>query len=118
MIARQKTTHPSILAALEDARLEPNAECDLHGMTVSQSDAAVLRFVRNHQGRGDRWVLIIVGKGTHSPGGRSTLRDSVIEALSRGEASRFVLAFRTAPRVLGGTGALAVRLVDRTGPDR
>jgi DNA-nicking Smr family endonuclease len=73
----------------------------------------VLRFVRECQRTGKRRVLVIVGKGLHSPSGKATLHGDVIEALSRGAPARFVLAFRTAPRHLGGTGAFVLRLVDR-----
>ncbi|MBW2685342.1 MAG: Smr/MutS family protein, partial [Deltaproteobacteria bacterium] len=56
--------------------------------------------------------LIIVGKGLHSPGGKGTLKTAVVDALSKRAPARFVLAFRTAPRHLGGTGALVARLLD------
>ncbi len=98
---------------LEDPKLEVEAECDLHGHTAREAEREVHRFVRESQQNGKRWVLVIVGKGLHSPTGKGTLKDHVIEALSKRAAARFVLAFRTAPRHLGGTGALALRLVDR-----
>ena len=113
VLGRRKKAHPSITDALEDARLEVEAECDLHGMTMAEADREILRFVRDHQQRGDRWVLIIVGKGLHSPGGKGTLKEHVVSTLSKRAAARYILAFRTAPRRHGGAGALAVRLVDR-----
>ena len=115
VLGRRKQAHASITDALEDPRLEIEAECDLHGMTAAEADREVLRFVRDHQERGDRWVLIIVGKGLHSPGRKGTLKEHVVGTLSTRAAARYVLAFRTAPRRHGGTGALAVRLVDRLG---
>jgi DNA-nicking Smr family endonuclease len=110
---RREATHASILDALEDPRLEVDAECDLHGHTVREAEREMHRFVRDCQQDGKRWVLIIVGKGLHSPGGKGTLKSKMVEALSKRAPSRFVLAFRTAPRHLGGTGALVARLVDR-----
>ena len=110
---RRASTHPSIVDALEDPRLEVEAELDLHGMTTKEADREVLRFVQAEQRRGRRWVCVVVGKGLHSPGGKGTLRDHVVQSLSQRAPARFVLAFRTAPRRLGGTGALVVRLVDR-----
>lgn len=110
---KRSSTHASILDALEDPRLEVQAECDLHGLTAREAEREVLRFVREAQRKGRRWVLIIVGKGLHSPGGKATLKSSVADALSKRAPARFVLAFRTAPRHLGGTGALVARLVDR-----
>lgn len=113
VLGRRSNAHRSITDALENPRLEVEAECDLHGMTATEADREVLRFVRDHQERGDRWVLIIVGKGLHSPGGKGTLREHVVGTLSGRAPARYVLAFRTAPGRLGGAGALTVRLVDR-----
>lgn len=102
--------HRSIVDALEDPRLEVEARCDLHGLTAREAEREVHRFVRRCQQTGKHWVLIIVGKGLHSPRGKATLADHVIEALSKGATARFVAAFHTAPRRLGGHGALVVRL--------
>jgi len=113
VLGKRGSTHSSILDALEDPRLEIEAECDLHGRTAREAEREVHRFVRDCQRNGNRWVLIIVGKGLHSPDGKGTLKGSIVEALSTRAPARFVLAFRTAPRHLGGTGALVARLVDR-----
>ena len=110
---RRAAVHASILAALEDPKLELENELDLHGLTRRESEREVLRFLRDAQERGERWVGIVVGKGLHSPGGRGSLRDHVATLLSAGAPARFVLAFRTAPRHLGGGGALVLRRVDR-----
>ncbi|MFW2386987.1 MAG: Smr/MutS family protein [Polyangiales bacterium] len=110
---RRMSTHPSILHSLEDQRLEIDAECDLHGFTAKEAERRVLRFVREAQADGKRWVLIIVGKGLHSPGGKATLRTTIANALGHRAPARYVLAFRTAPRHLGATGAFVARLVDR-----
>jgi DNA-nicking Smr family endonuclease len=110
---RRAKAHASILHSLEDPYLEVDAECDLHGLTAREAEREVLRFVESSQRTGMRWVRIIVGKGLHSKDGKGTLRDHVVGALSQRAAARYVLAFRTAPQRLGGTGALTVRLVDR-----
>ena len=113
VLGKRRSTHSSILDALEDPRLEIEAECDLHGHTVREAERELHRFIRDCQHSGKRWVLIIVGKGLHSPGGKGTLKAEMVDALSKGAPARFVLAFRTAPRNLGGAGALVARLVDR-----
>lgn len=113
ILAKRRTTHGSIVASLEDPRLEVQAECDLHGRTAAEAEREVHRFVRECQRDGKRWVLVIVGKGLHSPDGKATLKARMVDALSQRAPARFVLAFRTAPRHLGGTGALVARLVDR-----
>ena len=114
VVARRRSTHGSIVDALEDPDLRVQDECDLHGFTVREAEREALRFVRRAQREGKLWVLIIVGKGSHSPEGRATLRAHIIDALSERAPSQFILAFRTAPQRLGGTGALVARLVDRT----
>jgi len=113
VLGRRRTAHSSIIDALEDPKLEVEAECDLHGHTAREAEREVHRFVRKSQQTGKRWVLIIVGKGLHSPGGKGALKDHMVDTLSKRTPSRFILAFRTAPRHLGGTGALVARLVDR-----
>ena len=113
IMGQRPSTHVSIIDALEDPRLEIEDELDLHGLRTREAGAEVVRFLRESQRRGTRWVCIVVGKGLHSPGGKGSLRDHVVKTLSEGGSARFVLAFRTAPRRLGGTGALVVRLVDR-----
>jgi DNA-nicking Smr family endonuclease len=110
---QRPSAHRSILDALESPRLEVEAECDLHGLTAREAEREVLRFVRDCQQDGLRWVRIIAGKGLHSRNGKGALRDRVVASLSDRAPSRFVLAFRTAPMRLGGTGAFVVRLVDR-----
>jgi DNA-nicking Smr family endonuclease len=110
---RRAKTHASILHSLEDPYLEVDAECDLHGFKAREAEREVRRFVESSQRSGMRWVRVIVGKGLHSKGGKGTLRDHIVAALSQRSSARYVLAFRTAPQRLGGTGALTVRLVDR-----
>lgn len=113
VLGKRRSTHASILDALEDPKLIVDDECDLHGQTKREAEREVLRFVRDAQQDGKRWVLIIVGKGLHSPGGKGALKTSIVQALSSRGPARYVLAFRTAPRHLGGNGALVARLVDR-----
>ena len=113
ILGRREAVHRSILDSLEDPKLEVEARIDLHGFKAREAEAEAQRFVRECQQAGTRWVLIIVGKGLHSRGGKATLKSHIVDALSRRGSSRYVLAFRTAPRHLGGTGALVVRLADR-----
>ncbi len=113
IVGRRPTVHRSILDSLEDPKLEVEARIDLHGFKAREAEREAQRFVRECQQSGRRWVLIIVGKGLHSRGGKATLKGQIVDALSQRAGSRYVLAFRTAPRHLGGTGAIVVRLVDR-----
>jgi DNA-nicking Smr family endonuclease len=80
---------------------EPQAELDLHGLTVGEAKAALQRFLRDSRARGLEKVLIIHGKGNHSRG------QPVLEATVRAwlESSSLAGAFGRAERRHGGSGA-------------
>lgn len=105
-------TSAKLLDRLRGKGFAPEASLDLHGLRVSQVGPALERFVRNHQRRGARHVLVIVGKGLHSEAGVSMLGPAAIDALSSGLAAPWVVAFVSAHAVHGGNGALAVLLRD------
>lgn len=105
-------TSPKLLARIQGRGFTPEAKLDLHGLRANQVEPALERFVRMHQRRGARHVLVIVGKGLHSEDGNSVLAPAAIEALTHGLAAPWVVAFCTAHAVHGGGGALAVLLRD------
>jgi DNA-nicking Smr family endonuclease len=105
-------TSPKLLARIQGRGFAPEAKLDLHGLRANQVEPAIERFVRMHQRRGARHVLVIVGKGLHSEDGTSVLAPAAIDALSHGLAAPWVVAFCTAHAVHGGGGALAVLLRD------
>jgi DNA-nicking Smr family endonuclease len=90
----------------------PTATLDLHGHDAASARSKVARFVVDERRRGRELVLVIVGKGRHSAGGRAVLRDEIAGWLSAPPVSANVLAFRSAPRELGGSGAVVVLLSD------
>lgn len=94
------------LAAIQ----EPAATLDLHGLSAEHARQAVRRFVPACARRGERVVLVIVGKGRRSPGGVGVLREEIAAWLSEPPCGAHVRAFVTAHRVHGGTGALYVAL--------
>jgi DNA-nicking Smr family endonuclease len=95
------------------ARLQatPSATLDLHRTTTAVARVRLATFLAAQASKGAVLVLVIVGKGRHSPGGEGVLRGAIAELLTAGAAGRSVLAFRSAPRALGGSGAVLV-LVD------
>jgi DNA-nicking Smr family endonuclease len=105
-------TSSKLLARIQGRGFSPEAKLDLHGLRANQVAPAIERFVRSHQRRGARHVLLIVGKGLHSEDGTSVLAPAAIETLSHGLAAPWVVAFCTAHAVHGGSGALAVLLRD------
>ena len=57
--------------------LKPEASIDLHGLTQEEAWRALNDFVSAAKHRGLKKILIIHGKGIHSPGGQSALASLV-----------------------------------------
>ena len=87
-----------------------DARIDLHGMGVSEAKAQLELFLRTMRARGERCVLVIHGKGEHSPRGQGVLRGEISAWLSQGTSSEVVGAFATATSDDGGEGAVYVLL--------
>ena len=110
--ALRRGMHADHLKVLLDPEVRPDLEFDLHGSSAKDAQQRLSRFVREAHGRGARTLLIIHGRGNRSPGA-PVLGDAALEALTRGGAAPLVSALATAPRALGGVGALLVRLGKR-----
>lgn len=87
-----------------------DARLDLHGSTVPEARARLEAFLRTTRVRGERCVLVIHGKGDHSPHGSGILRGEIGAWLSQSAASEHVAAFATAGASDGGEGAVYVLL--------
>jgi DNA-nicking Smr family endonuclease len=87
--------------------LPPEASLDLHGMRASDARGALLRFLERSTQQRHRCVRIIHGKGYGSQERQPVLKQKVNQWL-RQRAD--VLAFCSAPRWDGGTGAAYVLL--------
>jgi len=84
-----------------------DAELDLHGLRADEAKLAVVRFLAEGQDRGARCVRIIHGKGLRSKGDGPVLKQRVDAWLRQ---RKDVLAFVSARREHGGTGAVYVLL--------
>jgi DNA-nicking Smr family endonuclease len=62
------------------------------------------------RGQRERTVLVIHGKGEHSPMGIGVLRGEIAAWLSQGPSSEHVAAFATARESDGGAGAVYILL--------
>jgi DNA-nicking Smr family endonuclease len=82
-------------------------ELDLHGLTVADARALLVRFLEHCRRNGLRHVRIIHGKGLRSPNRESVLKAKVASWLVQRED---VLAFREASASGGGSGAVVVLL--------
>ena len=91
---------------LQRGVIEPEASLDLHGMRVAEARSALARFLLQSITAGRRCVRIVHGKG-RSSSSQPVLKQKVNQWLRQPES---VLAFWSAPRWDGGTGAAYVLL--------
>ncbi len=101
---------PDALRKLRRGLLPIDARLDLHGERAGDARTKVATFLRDKRANGERCVLVVHGKGEHSPGGVGVLRGEVAAWLSQGSASEHVAAFATATENDGGEGAIYVLL--------
>ncbi len=101
---------PQVLRQLRRGAIAVDAKLDLHGKRAAEASEELTAFLRDKRTRGERCVLVIHGKGEHSPDGRAILRGEIAAWLSQGRASEHVGAFATALDEDGGEGAVYVLL--------
>jgi len=87
-----------------------DARIDLHGLSAGEARRALEAFLETARTRGERCVLVVHGKGDHSPGGLGVLRGEISAWLSQGTCSVHVAAFASARQEDGGEGAAYVLL--------
>lgn len=81
---------------------------DLHGMTLSEAEVEIARFLRNALIKGLSCVKIIHGRGLRSP--RGPVLKGAVEKWLKGRFNKYVLAYVTARDKDGGLGATYVML--------
>lgn len=86
-------------------RLEIGASLDLHGHTQDSGRAALARFLRAAQARGDRTVIVITGVGR---GGEGVLKRRFPDWLAERDIRAFISGYAPAHRAHGGAGAFYV----------
>lgn len=101
---------PELVRKLRRGLFPIDAQIDLHGLTAGEARPALEAFLREKRTRGERCVLVVHGKGEHSPGGAGVLRGEMAAWLSQGPSSEHVAAFATAHEDDGGHGAVYVLL--------
>ncbi|SRR5690606_7194060 len=99
-----------ILRGLRNGRFAVEDELDLHGMTRLEAENALKDFVAASVARGHGCVRVVHGKGSRSGPGGPVLKFAVQEWLAR---CGNVLAFASADRRHGGSGAVYVLLGKR-----
>jgi DNA-nicking Smr family endonuclease len=96
-----------LLADLQRGHIEVVLEVDLHGLTAAYAEQVLDEFLRDCGRRGARCARIIHGKGSKSENRQPVLKRKVNYWLRLYEE---VLAFCSATRHDGGTGAVYVLL--------
>lgn len=105
---------------LRQGQIEIEARIDLHGMRQHEAHVALRRFLVTAFQRGQRWVLVITGKGgPRSPRDedegfmtpeRGVLKRNVPMWLAEPELRAIVVSYKTAAISHGGEGALYIQL--------
>lgn len=86
------------------------AQFDFHGYKREDAVRELERFIMNCRRVRYRKVLLIVGKGLHSPGGVSPVRLSIERKLELMIASGTISNYRMAKGKQGGAGAFIVEI--------
>jgi DNA-nicking Smr family endonuclease len=101
------------LARLARGDLPPETTVDLHGSLEAEARRAVREALAGAWEADARTVLIIHGRGLHSPEG-PVLKRALPGWLAEPPVGPRVLAFASAPPALGGPGATLVLLRKRS----
>ena len=83
-------------------------QLDLHGLTREEALEALPGFLLSAQKMGQKAVLVITGKGHHSP--EEPVLHQAVASWLREAGRTMVLEFAPAPREMGGNGAYVVFL--------
>lgn len=111
---KPKSASASRMKQLRRGTITIDYELDLHGLTRDEALEYLESFIKGAQRRGQKAVLVITGKGLHSPD-QPVIRTAVEEWMKK-EGKEMVAEFFTPPREMGGDGAFAVFLKTGTDP--
>lgn len=98
------------LAKLRNGEFAVQSSLDLHGHNREEAKEAVNGFFRESMMKGYRCVLVVCGRGLHTPGGKPVLKELLVRWLGQGQLGSSVLAFSSAKRHDGGVGAIYILL--------
>jgi DNA-nicking Smr family endonuclease len=104
---RRDGVQDGVMRKLRRGEYRVEEVCDLHGLRVDEAKAHLREFLANALANGLRCVRVIHGKGKGS-GPRGPVITTAVNMILRKTGP--VLAFTSARRVDGGTGAINVLL--------
>ena len=90
--------------------VKPQDKCDLHRLKAQEALIKIDSFIRTAHQRGFKTLEIITGKGIHSKGGKSALRDVTEEKISELKKEGLILSFRWEHQRKRKSGAMIVFL--------
>ncbi|MEJ7732084.1 MAG: Smr/MutS family protein [Polyangiaceae bacterium] len=96
---RRLELDPRELRRLRRGEYAIDGKLDLHGLGADEARGAGEAVGRHRRAAGDRVVLVVHGKGKHSPRGAGVLRGEIGAWLSQGGAARDVAAFASAGEI-------------------
>lgn len=103
---------PGRMRQLKLGRVQPQAKLDLHGSTRAEVIPKLKRFFQNSLHHGHNVLLVITGRGLHSPDGEAVLREEAEHYLRSG-VDNLVAEWGRAPKEYGGSGALVIFMKKR-----
>ena len=99
-----------VMRKLRAGDFSAQAKVDLHGLVREEAKTTFESFIQKSRIAGHRCVLVVTGRGLHSPDSIPVIKQSVQSWLTRGKVTNQVLAFCSARAQDGGTGAVYVLL--------
>lgn len=100
--------HRSVSLSVSQLRsMLPQRDLDLHGLTGDSARARLSGFLSSAKHDGLIKVCVVTGKGLHSQGGNSVLKDVVLSFL---KSCRYIREVQTPPERYGGSGSLWIIL--------
>ena len=100
---------PQVTRRLHQGHYAVQDYVDLHGLNVYEAGQVLHAFIQKAMANGRRMVLIVHGRGLTSPA-EPVLKKKVYFWLTQGPLRKHVIAFTSARKCDGGTGATYVLL--------
>ena len=109
---KREGVQDGVFKKLRLGRYEAQASLDLHNMTLAQAEQEVADFAQACLSYELRTVIIIHGRGERDPESPARMKSHVLHWLPQLDG---VMAFRSAPKDSGGSGALYILLRKHAG---
>ena len=96
------------LRQLKRGIIQLDRQLDLHGLTREEALESLAPFIASARMAGEKGVLVITGKGTHSADG--PVLQQLVAGWLRDQGRELVAEYAPAPQELGGSGAFVIFL--------